>query len=165
MAVGAGLIAGSLTSRQLLRSLPVLAVIVFAMPFLLDLPTINQVGPGWQGRYWLPILMGGPILAAAGWRGLGARAPAPFVAAAIAAVGGILVAAQVDAFLLALRRYRTGLAGGSPSLPRWAPPGGSALLLGLLIAGQVLLVLLAVSRVALPDQPGEPAGVSLTPSG
>jgi hypothetical protein len=162
--VGAVVIVGSLASRRVLYSLPVLAVVVFVMPFLLELPTINQVGPSWQGRYWLPVLIGGPILAVGGWRRLTARAPAPLVALAVAAVGGILVAAQIDAFLFALHRYRTGLAGGTPSLPSWSPPGGSGLLLGLLVAGQVLLVLLAVARAASADQPGEPAEVSLSPS-
>ncbi|HET6874593.1 MAG TPA: DUF2142 domain-containing protein [Acidimicrobiales bacterium] len=164
LAVGAALVAGSLTSRRLLYSLSFLAVVVLVMPFLLELPTLNQVGPTWQGRYWLPILMGGPLLAVGGWRRLTDRAPALFLVVAIAGVGAVLAAAQVDAFLHALHRYRTGLDGGTPSLPPWSPPGGSQLLIGLFVAGQVVLVLLAAARTAFPVQPYGPAEVSLSPS-
>jgi hypothetical protein len=73
--------------------------------------------------------------------------PAPFAAhswsgrmARFLAVGALLLAAQVGAFLLALHRYETGLGTRPAGAVDWSPPGGGALVIALFVTGQVLLL-------------------------
>ena len=45
------------------RALPVLGLAILAMPLALESPLINQVNLYWQGRYWLPVMVGFPLVA------------------------------------------------------------------------------------------------------
>jgi hypothetical protein len=144
------------------RALPLLALAVLAMPAALEAPKVNAVGFYWQGRYWLPIVMGLPLVASAVQRGprhvrthVGTRWPsAPLVqVVGLLCLGVTLIVAQTVAFLTALHRYQTGL--GTPTGTRagWSPPGGASVVLALFIAGQVLLlgfVLMATLRRSSP---------------
>ncbi len=61
----AGLTAAALfLSAPCRRALPVLALLILAMPLALESPQINRVGTYWQGRYWLPLAVGFPLVAA-----------------------------------------------------------------------------------------------------
>ena len=73
-----GLTAAALfLSASCRRALPVLALLVLAMPLALESPQINSVGTFWQGRYWLPVAVGFPLVAATfTWHGDGPAGPA-----------------------------------------------------------------------------------------
>lgn len=129
------------------RSLSFLAAAVLIMPLALEDPQINAVGLVWQGRYWLPLLVGLPLLASSWSRprlrhgagsGTGHRTTA--MAATVVVIGAALLGAQIAAFLRALRRYQVGLGPGPHVAPHWSPPGGAGLLVSLLVAGQVVLI-------------------------
>ena len=104
------------------RALPVLVVAVLAMPVLFESPKIDAIGPYWQGRYWLPLLVGVPLVAATAWKGGHHRRAwsSTWSVAGVIAGGAVLVAAQVAAFLTALHRNETGLGArrGPPSIGR-----------------------------------------------
>lgn len=120
-----------IVSPQARRALPLLAVAIFAYPFIFETPRLNEVGPYWQGRYWLPLAVGLPLIAAV-------LSPALRRSWALM-IGVLLAAAQLGAFVTALDAYD-----GDPVRPGssalWAPPGGSALTITIFVVGQVLLV-------------------------
>jgi hypothetical protein len=137
---------GVISSRRFRYALPLLVVAIVAMPVVFESPQINTVGPYWQARYWLPLAVGMPLLASA-VRPYTRRARLSLVSsptarmAALGVVGGLLVVAQVASFLAALHYYE-GLRPVS-----WTPPGGTPLVLGMFITGQVLLVGFVVRHV------------------
>ena len=118
-------------SQRARRALPLLALAIFAYPFVFETPQLNTVGPYWQGRYWLPLAVGLPLIAAA-------VSPA-LRRSWVLMVGIVLAGAQLGAFVSTLDAYD-----GDPVRPGssalWAPPGGSALTITLFVVGQVLLV-------------------------
>jgi hypothetical protein len=124
-------------SSQVRRALPCLVVAIVAYPFLFETPQLNSVGPFWQGRYWLPLAVGLPLVAAAGL-------PALRRSWAIAA-GSLLAVGQLGAFVSALSAYN-----GHPVTPGsanlWAPPEGTVLTITLFSIGQLLLVCLVWAR-------------------
>ena len=146
--VGAVVVAGAASSGRTGAALVVLVVAVLALPVVLEAPRINAVGPYWQGRYWLPLLVGLPLVALAFERRLPARATGTGgrVLGTVGAVAGagLLVAAQVAGFLTALHRYETGLGVGPSARARWGPPGGAGLMVVLFTAGYGLVVLFAL---------------------
>jgi len=152
---------GLLRSPRFLLALALLAVAILAMPVLVEIPKINEVGAFWQGRYWLPLLVGIPLAAtAASGRGPVGRARAvlgsPTVAfarlGAVVLVGALVVWAQVAAFLLALHRYTTGL-GRPPGTPvEWTPPGGVAAVVTAFVLGELVFVAFLAWLVVRPDR-------------
>ena len=126
-------------SRRARRALPLLALAIFAYPFIFETPQLNTVGPYWQGRYWLPIAVGLPLVAAAVLPALRRSW--------ILVVGVLLGTAQLVAFVSTLGAYV-----GHPVRPgsstSWMPPGGSPLTIALFVAGQVLLVGFVLARHA-----------------
>jgi Predicted membrane protein (DUF2142) len=145
-AVFGGLCAiGLLLSSRSRRALPLLAIAVLAMPLLFESPRIDTVGTYWQGRYWLPLAVGLPLLASV----LPLRRPhhralprvAPFIGLlAMATVGSALCWAQTVSFMTALHRYQTGV-GAVPGTPvHWTPPGGTVLVVTMFLSSQVLLL-------------------------
>jgi hypothetical protein len=127
VAVLAGLLMyGLVISPRCRRALPLLALAIVAMPLVFESPQINSVGPYWQGRYWLPLVIGLPLVAASG-----ARKLVPSVQQTGLACGALLGVAQIAAFLAALHRYEG---------TTWAPPGGATFVVGLFVAGQILLL-------------------------
>jgi hypothetical protein len=124
-------------SQRARRALPLLALTVFAYPFLFETSQLNTVGPYWQGRYWLPLALGLPLVAAA--------VLPPLKRSWVVGVGILLAGAQLGAFLSTLNVYK-----GHPVRPGsaalWAPPGGVALTIALFTLGQVLLVSLVWAR-------------------
>jgi hypothetical protein len=144
------------------RALPLLALAVLVMPAILEAPKVNAVGFYWQGRYWLPIIMGLPLVASAiqgrPWHvrtHVGAKWPSapPVQVVGLLCLGVTLIVAQTVAFQTALRRYQTGLGTPPGTHVSWSPPGGASIVLALFIAGQVLLlgfVLMATLRRPSP---------------
>jgi hypothetical protein len=117
-----------------LIALGLLIVAVLAMPVILETPRMNTIGPYWEGRYWLPLVVGVPLVGSA----IGSRRSRPMLSPPLRRFGlvgvvAVLLVAQVVAFVATLRHY-VDLAG------RWTPPGGSALPIALFVAGQVLLI-------------------------
>ena len=169
VAAGLALLAyGLVRSLPCWRALPFLVAATVAIRLALELPHVNQVGYSWQGRYWLPMLMGLPLLAAAAGgepREHSAGSPRLRLAGA-AIIAAAVVAAQIDAFLQALRRYRIGLGPGPHLHPPWSPPAGSAAVITLFVAGQVALAAVVVwhagtrGRRPAPGAPAEPEGPS-----
>jgi hypothetical protein len=134
------------SSARCRRALPVLALAIVAMPVVFEAPRLNTSGTYWQGRYWLPLLVGLPLVAATALRNMPVRQDRRSFASAAGMViaGLVLGVAQLAGFLTALRRYQTGLGPGPHRAPRWSPPGGSGTVVALFIAGEVLLLGLAV---------------------
>ena len=147
----AGLTALALTlSAPCRRALPVLALLILAMPLALESPTINSVNVWWQGRYWLPVAVGFPLVASTfQWRSRRQhgqhRTDRHWVAPALAlAVGLVLFAAQFASFTRALTRYEVGLGvrAGSPTV--WLPPGGHYPVVVAFVVGAVVTLALVV---------------------
>jgi hypothetical protein len=146
-AVLVGLIAYALVvSRRARFALPLLAAAIVLMPVVFESPQINTVGIYWQGRYWLPLLVGLPLVASSVLpstifgAALSAAHARYWRVAGFAALVALLVAAELGAFLTALQRYETGLGTKPAGAVDWAPQGGTALVIALFVTGQVLLV-------------------------
>jgi hypothetical protein len=145
-----GLIALALTlSSACRRALPVLALLILAMPLALESPQINTVDVYWQGRYWLPVAVGVPLVASTfTWRPRRhehRRIGREWVAPALTlGLGLVLLAAQIGSFEHALTRYEVGLdvPAGSPTF--WLPPGGHDPVVVAFVGGAVLTLALAV---------------------
>jgi len=176
--VGVLVVVGLLRSSGVRRGVPLLLVGTFAMSLAIETPRVNAVGPFWQGRYWLPLAVGVPLLACApiatNFRGRHSRRRPRWPSVAlVVAVGTVLALVQIDALATALRRYEVGLGSPTGAETHWAPPGGDALVLSLAIVGQAALVSLVawsiwrrpqrhasgcdLSDLALGD-PGPPEG-------
>jgi hypothetical protein len=144
-ACGAVIAVGLALSSRCRRALPLLAVLILLIPIVFESPRIDSVGLFWQGRYWLPVVIGLPLVASAlhgahrsSWLTSPLRSVAVLVG--LACGGALLIVAQVVAFLTALHRYETGLGAPSGTPIRWSPPGGESAVVILFIAGQVLLL-------------------------
>jgi len=162
---------GLVRSPRCRLALPLLVLAILAMPVIFEIPQINAVGAFWQGRYWLPLLVGIPLVAATGQARrahtrprveLAPRTATAVTAGGMVALGGLVAGAQVAAFLFALHSYTTGL--GAPGA-RWTPPGGSGLVIAIFVSGEVLLVAtvswLVTSR---RDRSGDgPASLAIRP--
>jgi hypothetical protein len=136
-------------SAQCRRALPVLALLILAMPLALESPTINTLNVWWQGRLWLPVAVGFPLVASTfQWRSRrlwNRRTDRHWVAPAVVlGVGLVLFAAQVASFTRALRRYEVGLGvrAGSPTI--WLPPGGRDPVVVAFVVGAVVTLALVV---------------------
>jgi hypothetical protein len=145
-----GLIAVALTlSAACRRALPVLALLIIAMALALESPELNKISAYWQGRYWLPVLIGLPLVASTfTWeprrheRGqTGRRWVAPTLTLGL---GLVLLVAQVGSFEHALTRYEVGLDLPSGSSTRWLPPGGHVPVVVAFVVGAVVTLALAV---------------------
>ena len=124
-------------SQRARRALPLIALAVFAYPFLFETSQLNTVGPYWQGRYWLPLAVGIPLVAAA--------VVPPLKRSWVLGAGVLLAGAQLGAFISTLNAYNGHLVRpGSSAL--WTPPGGVALTIAIFTAGQVLLIGLVWAR-------------------
>ncbi len=90
-------------SARCRRALPVLAAFILAMPLVFESPQINTVGAYWQGRYWLPVVIGFPLVASR-FEGRAARhqtrgARVRWTGASVALVlGTVLIVAQIASF-------------------------------------------------------------------
>jgi hypothetical protein len=131
------------------RALPVLALLILAMPEVLYAPQMNAIALNWQGRYWLPVVVGFPLVASTfQWRSRRHqynRTDRQWVAPALL-LGLVLVlfAAQVASFLRALTRYEIGLGvrAGTPTV--WLPPGGHYPVIVAFVVGAVVTLALVV---------------------
>ncbi|MDE3086909.1 MAG: DUF2142 domain-containing protein [Acidobacteriota bacterium] len=162
--VGAVIVAGAVCSGRIGAALAVLVVAVVALPVVLESPRINAVGPYWQGRYWLPLLVGLPLVALAFERRRPSRAAGTGrrVLGVVGAVAGagLLVAAQLGGFLTALHRYETGLGVGPRARAQWGPPGGAGLMVVLFAVGYGLVVLFALVYGGVLVRQASPVGRS-----
>ena len=158
----AGLTAFALTlSAPCRRALPVLALLILAMPEILYAPQMDTVYVNWQGRYWLPVVVGFPLVAStlqwrsrpSGRRRVDERWVAPTL---VLGLGLVLLAAQVASFTRALTRYEVGLgvAAGSPT--RWLPPGGRYPVVVAFVVGAVVTLALVVFVVMSPGMKVDP---------
>ncbi len=95
-----------------------LAVGCVLVPVAVEVPSANQVGFYWQGRYTLPLAVGLPVLAAVASR-RPVAVPRSVLAVVLAAVG----VAQVVCFVVVLGRYTVGSGNGlGLSDEAWPPP-------------------------------------------
>lgn len=135
--------AGLYLSGRCRRALPVLALAIIALPVIFESPTIDVHGIWWQGRYWLPLLVGVPLVAVSQIRTRKeVRRWTEDLKSVVAVVvlGIILTAAQVWTFIVVLHRYEYGLGAGPGTVGRWTPPGGAAFVTGLFIFGMILFL-------------------------
>jgi hypothetical protein len=146
----AGLTALALTlSAPCRRALPVLALLILAMPEALYAPKMNTIDLNWQGRYWLPVVVGFPLVASTfQWRSRrhrDHRTDRQWVAPALL-LGLVLVlfAAQVASFLHALTRYEVGIGVPAGTPITWLPPGGHYLVVVAFVVGAVVTLSLVV---------------------
>jgi hypothetical protein len=140
-------------SRPCRRALPVLALLILAMPLALESPQINTVGTFWVGRYWLPVLVGVPLVASTfewpAWR-LGESSTSSrrrAVPVLTLVVGLVLMAAQVASFHQALWLNESVVIRGQARAVS-APPGGNALILLVFVVGAILTLTLVVAMTA-----------------
>ncbi len=152
----AGLSVVALTlSARCRRALPVLAAFILAMPLVFESPQINTVGPFWQGRYWLPVVVGFPLVASS-FEGRADRhrlrgARVRWTGASVAlALGTVLIVAQIASFEQALRRYQTGLGADAGALNRWLPPGGHLPVVIVFALGAITTLALVVVMMLRP---------------
>jgi Predicted membrane protein (DUF2142) len=143
-----GILAYGVTiSRRCRRAVPLLVAAVIIMPVVLESPQIDSTGTYWQGRYWLPLLVGLPLVACSAVASVRTHerpaASDSLRLVGLIAVGSLLVAAQVTTFLVALFHFED-LAVNPGSPLDWTPPGGTALVTGLFVAGQLLVLGFAI---------------------
>jgi hypothetical protein len=135
--------AGLYVSSRCRRALPVLALIIIALPVIFESPTINSYGIWWQGRYWLPVLIGAPLVAMSQIRtrkNVRRWTEDRTTVVAVLVLGIILIAGQVWTFVAVLHRYEYGLGAGPGTIGRWAPPGGAEFVTGLFVFGMTLFL-------------------------
>jgi len=154
---------GLIRSSRFRIALPLLALAIFLMPVIFEIPKINAVGAYWQGRYWLPLLVGIPLTAASSRSTWAHSRPSAFVPPPIAALirGVTIVAvcsmvawAQIAAFLLTLHRYTVGLHAPASAPIAWTPVGGVDAVVILFTAGEVLVVATLAWWCIRPQDPG-----------
>ena len=125
------------------RALPVLALAIIVLPVIFESPTIDIHGIWWQGRYWLPLLVGVPLVALSKIRTreeVHRRADDRTTVVGVVVLGVILIVAQIWTFIFVLQWYEHGLGAAPGTAGRWAPPGGAAFVTGLFIFGMVLFL-------------------------
>ncbi len=158
-ALAALLSAGIYLSRRGRRALPFLCLVIIVLPLIFESPTIDRYGIWWQGRYWLPLLMGVPLMAVSELRkGKDVRRWADDLTTVVAVLvlGSILIGAQIWTFVAVLHRYEYGLGAGPGTIGRWAPPGGATFVIALFILGMVLyLGFIAFNCLAPPSRDRE----------
>jgi hypothetical protein len=139
----------------------------FVLWLLFQAPRINTTGGFWQGRYWLPLLVGVPLVATAAIPKLRRRGPRRWqrvvTGASILIGGSVLIGAQVSSFLTALRRYQVGLGAPPGARVQWTPPGGDPLLIGLFVGGEIVLLAFVLWNWRLPVDLPEPDRHTATP--
>jgi hypothetical protein len=155
-----------LVSDRCRRALPLLAFAIIAMPIVFEAPEINSVGPYWQGRYWLPLAVGLPLVAATAHRGeeqLMSRGSESALGSLIgfAGISSVLVACQIGSFVAALHRYQNGVGARPGSPAAWSPPGGAVSVIAMFVGGQLLFLALLTwqyrdsqNRAVSPDRAG-----------
>ena len=145
-----GLVALALTlSAACRRALPVLALSIVAMALFVESPQLGTINAFGQGRYWLPVLIGFPLVASTftwrpgphGHRQTGRGWVAPTLTLGL---GLVLLAAQIASFEHALTRYEVGLGVPPGSPTRWLPPGGHEPVVVAFVVGAVVTLALAV---------------------
>lgn len=136
---------GLAVSRRCRRALPLLVLAMLAVSVIFESPRIDAVGLYWQGRYWLPLAVGLPLVASSVVPWMAHQRSQSAVPSSLKLVGLVSVlvllgVAQIATFLSALHRYETGLGAKAGSPVKWAPPGGTVLVVTLFVVGQALLV-------------------------
>ena len=116
---------GLARSARCRRVLPLLILVIVVLPVVFESPRINGVGTYWQGRYWLPLAVGLPLIAAVAE----IRRWSPWIA-----LVGLLVVAQIATFSIALHRFD------------WSPPASTAVVVTMFVIGQLLLTAFVVGQ-------------------
>lgn len=143
--------------RRRLLALGTLIAAAYLVPIALQAAQWSSVGPVWQGRYTLPLLVLIPILAAL----VAAQSPHPFpgrIALACIPVTGVLAFVHVRAYFSQLRRNVGGVSGGAFD-GAWEPPLTAELqfaLLTLLVVGTWLALARLLLRAV--DETGTATG-------
>ncbi|GAA2726131.1 DUF2142 domain-containing protein [Cellulomonas aerilata] len=140
-------------------ALGVLVVGVCVGPMVAQLPSVEDTGLVWQGRYTLPVAVGVPLLAGALLTG--ARTEALTLARRLAGVLlPLLGVAHVLAFYWAMRRYGVGETRELlTEQPTWTSPLGYLPAVGLhaaLVVALVALALVTSRRSGTPQDSPEP---------
>ncbi len=137
------LLAMSCAGASRAGALSLLVVVVIVLPIVLDYAVEHRLGIDAQGRYWLPIAVGVPLVCVALVDGSTKLAWFRTWAPSVLAAG--IGAGSIAAFLEALRRYAVGVTGPIDFLVgKWHPPVG---LLGAAVGGSVCIVLLLTTVV------------------
>ena len=151
---------GLAVSRRCRRALPLLVFAMLAVSVIFESPRINAVGLYWQGRYWLPLAVGLPLVASSiKPRMVHQRSrfavPSSLKIVGVAGVLLLLAVAQIATFLTSLHRYEIGLGAKEGSPIKWAPPGGTVLVETLFVVGQALLVGFLIWKYRETRRPSE----------
>jgi hypothetical protein len=148
------------------RALPVLVLSILALPEVLFAPEMNTFSGDWQGRYWLPLAVGIPLIASTfRWpvrSDTHRRTDREWtVPALVLGLGLVLFAAQLESFTHALTRYQTGLGvrAGAPTV--WLPPGGHDPVVIAFVMGSMvtlaLVVFMMLPRMKVDSVRGSPS--------
>lgn len=141
--------------RRRLAGLAVLIAAAYLVPIAIQAAQWNSVGPVWQGRYTIPLLILIPTMAAM----VAAESKHAFprrVAVACMAVTGLLAYVHVRAYFTQLRRNVSGVSGGAFD-GGWEPPLTAEAQFAVVVLA-VLLTWVAVSRAlraSVDERPGQ----------
>lgn len=146
-----GVVRGTVRERVVLVGL---GLVTLGLPVLIQAWQAKHLGIVWQGRYFLPVAVGLPLLAAFAVRG---RATTRQAGRWFPVVAGALMLAQLIAFAVNLHRYAVGADGpwwgSTPDI--WRPPLPIPVLFaacaGLLVALLWLLLRIARTDVQADD--------------
>lgn len=142
--VGVALVTGLLVAGRRI-ALTASGVLVFAaaLAVILEMRYYDTSGTTQQGRYYLPIVAGALLLACVvpAFRD---RTAARFTMLTVLCTTPV----QVLSLALMMSRWQHGYTRGIHALSgKWLPPGGPALPLALMVAGCLVLLVLAVARL------------------
>ncbi|MBT2452429.1 DUF2142 domain-containing protein [Streptomyces sp. ISL-43] len=133
-------------------------VAIVVVPVAAQASQAEKIGMVWQGRYLLPFAVGLPLMAVLicasriPEKGFPTRRLVGF------AVAGLALA-NAAAFFWVLRRFAVGIKGSwLPTGAHWAPPGGWVLWTGVYTVAALALVVPALMRDRVADEPELPDG-------
>jgi hypothetical protein len=127
-------------SRKQRFAILLLTACSLVIPVLIEASQLDTLGPTWQGRYTLPLIMGVPLLCGLALDRVDrpvAEVLRPFTPWLL----GTMAVAQFVAFYFTLRRYVVGVKGPVwfPAADNWHPPVPAAVLVGLALVAVTLL--------------------------
>ncbi|MEY2432208.1 MAG: hypothetical protein QOC92_1933 [Acidimicrobiaceae bacterium] len=153
----------ALSSRKVRIAALLLAAVALVVPVLIEASQLDTLGPTWQGRYTLPLIMGVPLLCGLALDRLD-RPVSETLRRLTPWLLGTMAVAQFVAFYFTLRRYVVGVNGPVwfPGADDWQPPFPAAVVVGLALVA-VTLLYGWLARIASADGPAVDAVVNGVP--
>ena len=133
-----------------------LAVIAIYLSRIIEAQQLGVIGRWWQGRYTLPLTVGGPVLLGAGARAVSARGR-KLQAVLAAAIMLFCTALALLASVIFLHRNSSGVGTRFTLYGSWQPPLGPIVWLAVLGIGMLAIGLVSVGGTLVATTPDRPA--------